>query len=67
MGGELIFIVGEGGPPYGGDTFWRGGMDPGGHPDCHELIYSSIFRIGNCLLGGAFINEREEIQRGVRY
>ena len=28
MGGKLIFIVGEGGPPYGGDTFWRGGNGP---------------------------------------
>ena len=31
-GGELIFIVGEGGPPYGGTHFGEGGMDPGGHP-----------------------------------
>ena len=27
-GWELIFIVGEGGPPYGGDTFSRGGNGP---------------------------------------
>ena len=28
-GGKLFFIVGEGGPPYGGGTnFGEGGMDP---------------------------------------
>ena len=39
MGGKLIFIDGEGGPPYGGGThFGEGGMDPGGHPDIYYII-----------------------------
>ena len=33
MGGKSIFIGGGWELRMGGDTFWRGGMDPGGHPE----------------------------------